>query len=50
LSTDDSLVPTADVDIRWAPEISEAELDEINELRRIILEVSETEPMSFTTT
>jgi hypothetical protein len=42
--------PETAVEILWAPEITEAELDEINELRQIILEVGDPEPMSFTTT
>lgn len=38
------------VDIRRTPEVTQEELDEIDNLRRIVLEVTEPEPMSFTTT
>jgi hypothetical protein len=38
------------VEIRRTPEVSQQELDEFENLRRIVLEVTEPEPMSFTTT
>ena len=38
------------VEIRRAGEVSREELDEIDKLRRIVLEATEPEPMSFTTT
>lgn len=38
------------VEIRRTPEVTQEELDELNNLRRIVLEVTEPEPMSFTTT
>ncbi|MBI4551133.1 MAG: hypothetical protein HY710_02610 [Candidatus Latescibacteria bacterium] len=38
------------VEIRRPPEVTQEELDEIDNLRRIVLEVTEPEPMSFTTT
>lgn len=40
----------AKVEIRRAPEVTHEELDEIDNLRRIVVEVTEPEPMSFTTT
>lgn len=39
-----------EVRIRRTGELSREELDEIDKLRRIVLEATEPEPMSFTTT
>ena len=41
---------TVSVVIRRTPEVSKEELDQLDELRRIVLEVTDPEPMSFTTT
>lgn len=38
------------IDICATREVSREELDEIDYLRRIVLQVTESEPMSFTTT
>ena len=38
------------VEIHRAVEVTREELDEIDNLRRIVLEVTEPEPLSFTTT
>ena len=38
------------VEIRRTGEVSHEDLDEIDKLRRIVLEATEPEPMSFTTT
>jgi hypothetical protein len=40
----------AEVEIRRTPEATQEELDEIDNLRRIVLEVTAPEPVSFTTT
>lgn len=40
----------AKVEFRRTGEVSCEELDEIDKLRRIVLEATEPEPMSFTTT
>jgi hypothetical protein len=40
----------AKVEIRRAGEVSREDIDEIDKLRRIVLEATEPEPMSFTTT
>lgn len=37
-------------EIRRTGEVSREDLDEIDKLRRIVLEVTEPEPMSYTTT
>ena len=38
------------VRVHWHPEVTCEELDQIDEIRRSVFEVTETEPMSFTTT
>ena len=38
------------VEIRPTGEVSREDIDEIDKLRRIVLEATEPEPMSFTTT
>ena len=38
------------VEIHRPSDVSREELEEINSLRRIVLEITESEPMSFTTT
>jgi hypothetical protein len=40
----------AKVEIRRTGEVSREDIDEIDKLRRIVLEATEPEPMSFTTT
>ncbi len=40
----------AKVEIRGTGEVSREEIDEIDKLRRIVLEATEPEPMCFTTT
>jgi hypothetical protein len=40
----------AKVEIRRTGEVSRQDIDEIDRLRRIVLEATEPEPMSFTTT
>ena len=40
----------AKVEIRRTAEVSCEEIDDIDKLRRIVLEATEPEPMSFTTT
>lgn len=40
----------AKVEVRRTGEVSREEIDEIDKLRRIVLEATEPEPMSFTTT
>ncbi len=42
--------PMAKVEVRWTSEMSQEELEELENLRRIVLEVTDPEPMSFTTT
>ncbi len=42
--------PRVKVEVRQTSEMSEEELEELESLRRIVLEVTDPEPMSFTTT
>ena len=39
-----------DIGIPWPAQVSPEELDEIDSLRRIVIEAMEPEPLSFTTT
>jgi hypothetical protein len=41
---------TVEIRVHRTPEITREELDEIEELRRVVLDVTEPEPLSYTTT
>ncbi|MFH1680693.1 MAG: hypothetical protein ABIH26_08620 [Candidatus Eisenbacteria bacterium] len=50
LLEDDARQEPASVEIRRTSEVTPEELDELDNLRRIVLEVTEPEPTSYTTT
>ncbi len=47
---DEALSPTDDAHTTSPAEASASEIDEIDQLRRIVLEITEPEPVSYTTT